>query len=419
MSRELSRRRRSPERRNAPLSDIGRLPLEAAVDMVCAGIDAMPNLPGGGHRGGKGPLPELVERIEETGHAEPQRAAAAAARVLGAGARVGGLGGGAVDAIQRLALVALRGGDAATLARLTAALLAEPLQLGTALLGPLVQRCRQDAGARIVVIEAARLWLAQTDRVWREHDGADAIDGLMSSLVEQGVARADLDEAVAAAFLWPPMRTALRRLGSALAGAGRVRDLDRLVQPYKRRGALFNALVEVVTTVAASQGHRGEELAAWLFALQPDAASFDLARTTTHPRLWRARRAALIGRVLDTDDAPWLVPLLLGEADAEDVLIQLTRDHVRRDATVVAALAALQDMHPKRAFDEACAALLRWATGAPSRSGQHARELAAQSHAQAIQRAAAALGQPALADAWLGLARRELADVAPALRRVL
>ncbi|MCO4762219.1 MAG: hypothetical protein KC502_11985, partial [Myxococcales bacterium] len=75
MSRELSKQRRVGASGQKLLSDLGRLPLEAAVDMVCAGLDALPTR--GGSSGG--PLGELVARIETTAHEDPHRAAAAAA----------------------------------------------------------------------------------------------------------------------------------------------------------------------------------------------------------------------------------------------------------------------------------------------------------------------------------------------------
>ncbi len=437
MGRDLSRARRPAAPATSLLSDLARLPLEAAVDMVCAGLQAPISRPAvashraarGGTAGGAaaaprsasprrrvahhgiglGPLPELVARIEETSHAEPERAAGAAARVLGAAARAGGLGGGAADVVTRLAQVALLGGDDAVLARLTAALLAEPTQLGTALQAPLTQRCRRDGLARAAVIDAAAAWFAQGDTVWREHGGADARDGLTSTLVEQAVARADLDQACAVARLWPPMRTALTRLGSALAGARRIPDLDRLAAPYKPGGPLSLALLEVVASVAASDGTRGEEVAAWLFRVDPNPERFALARSVTDSRLWPARRAALVGLVLDTHDAPWLVDLLAAEPDAGDALLRLMRRHPRREQTVLAATAALRAIDPTAAFTAACAGVLTCLDGA----GSNTHRL--RSAVKCVRAAASALGEPQLAEAWLTLVRRELGDAASGL----
>ena len=423
MGRELSRSRRPAAPTSSLLSDLARLPLEAAVDMVCAGLQAPIGLPVAAprsasprrrvaHHGiGPGPLPELVARIEDTSHAEPERAAAAVARVLGAAARAGGLGGGAADIITRLAQVALLGGDDAVLARLTAALLAEPTQLGTALQAPLTQRCRRDALARAAVIEAATGWFAQADTVWQEHGGADARDGLTSTLVEQAVARADLDQACAVARLWPPMRTALTRLGSALAGARRVPDLQRLAAPYKPGGPLLLALLEVVASVAASDGSRGEEVAAWLFRVDPGPERFALARRATDSRLWPARRAALVGLILDISDAPWLVDLLAGEPDASDALQRLMRRHARREQTVLAALAALRAIDPAAAFTSACTGVLACL------DGEGAHPPLVRSWVTALREAAIALDEPQLAEAWLTLVRRELGDAAAGMLR--
>ncbi|MCO4761157.1 MAG: hypothetical protein KC502_06605, partial [Myxococcales bacterium] len=278
-------------------------------------------------------------------------------------------------------------------------LLSAPTSLGNALLAPLTQRCRRDADARRQVVSAASLWFAQSGDRWQEHHGADARDGLMSTLVEQAVANADIDLACEAAFVWPPMRTALTRLAAVLTDQRRLADLNRLAQPYDRRSSLYGALVDTVTSTAESMGERGEPIAAWIFRQQPDKSAFLLTKKLTDSRLWAVRRAALVGVALDADDAPWIVEVLCDESDASAALSALIRSHDRRQRTVQSAMNALIERAPEVAFACACGQALLAVRG--TTQGPLRRAVAA------IRRAATALEEPDLASQWLTLLRRE------------
>lgn len=407
MSRELSRRRRPAPQERTLLSDLARLPLEAAVDMVCVGLDAAPSVGPLADRG----LTELTQRVEAAAHESPERAAGCALRVIAALAQLepAQLPEARVQCAQALAAVALHAG--ATVGPLVLAAVTRPERLGTALLEPVLQRTRRDAAARADAVDTLTSWGQR--ELWREHRGADARDGLASALVEQSVARAELAEAARVASVWPPMRTALTRLGAALAGAGDLAALSQLAASYDPRGALWRALIDHVAQVAASRGATGESVAAWVFAQDPSEARFRDARTCTDARVWPARRAALVGTVLDREEAPWLAALLAEEADAVQALSQVISTHGRRPRTVDAALAMLSEVSPRAAFALQSRLLL-----AQVRSGS-ATVRGVQRGVKALQACADALGEGALARSWLDLVRRELGEDTPALRALV
>ena len=299
------------------LSDIERLPLPAAVDMVALGwrqnqrptaTDAKP-------------LAELAVRLKELAKTEPVQARELALRLWSAlSARkvvftplpteaeeaalslvpvVAGMGQGDAPDTEQLAFLtdlALAGGHVL------------PALAATVLEMVLVRQPELLAKTLDLVTD----WLLAHKPEWKEIAQPGGRDRLVSLLCSQCLASGDLHGAAQLAMRWPPLRSVLLTLVEALADAGRLDDAQRLADHFSPRDETWQAVQLAAMDGAVRGGHAGAaaRICAQALDVVPGPVWLDALARVVPASEWQQVRSkqveALVAR--DAQDATQSAP---------------------------------------------------------------------------------------------------------------
>lgn len=153
-----------------------------------------------------------------------------------------------------------------------------------------------------ILAEKAIAWAQQSRKQWREIAPLTGRDRLCTALVAALLVHCDLDLACDLARLWPPMRSGLVPLATALGEAARYRDLMLIVDAYDNQAELWLAALHAALAAAQAAGHREFviELAETAFEIEPNEvfcrpcscnARAKMAQIARSPRRARARRS--------------------------------------------------------------------------------------------------------------------------------
>lgn len=401
------------------LSNLERLPLDAAIDMIALALrHAM--------RPSPAELTELttaVQRLDALVPQSPSRAAelavvllealdapkvvfvplvesaeTAVVRLVGIAIATAGapaLGGQALETLVRIALE----GQVQTSAHVAAGL------------DVAVQR---DAALRTATTAQALAWAHKPHPPWREVAVPTGRDRLFSALVAAWTAGGELDQALAAARAWPPMRGALVLLAEGLGRQGRADDALDLATSYDERGETWSACLEAAAraALAAQQRRAALSLASHAFEERPGRPWFVLLSEILRGPEWPARRTAAVARLLAEDDPAWLAGCLVAEADAVAALAHAVQTGPLRDRTAQAALAALAELDAHVAVQCRCIRLHALVTSPGVTARTFRDELLA------LEQAVQHLGEGGLMRDYARLLTRECSDRAPLLSAI-
>ncbi len=360
------------------LSDMERLPLQAAVDMVALNWrqslrQTPPELQ---------QLLNLAERIR-TGYADdPVQMAELAQRIVAA-------------ISHKKPIFTTLAGEAETAVRILAPLccgaltpaLADPTQIqaivrltlhghpqaAPVLAAGLEALARRDAEACVKIVGWSIQSLRESDQRWRETTPPGATDVLLSGLCLACLDHDLPSEALDSALAWPPMRNALQMLASRLAADDRSDDLMRVIGHYDPRGDLWAAGVEAAVPAAAMAGHPGlaAQLLRWALQYQATPNLYDVWRQHAPPQIWPKLRDEWVQAALAHQEIPWLAEKLAADTDGAKALFHAVQLAPTRDPTVLPCLRQLQAIEPLLAW-HARSLRLRAVLGVP---GQTARSL--------------------------------------------
>ncbi|MBP48033.1 MAG: hypothetical protein CMH53_08860 [Myxococcales bacterium] len=395
MSGDLRPKDRSPQGPTL-LDDLDRLPVDAAVDMVCSALRSDARLLT--HR-----VSERLSQLEER-----SRSATMATKLLDAWATKKQLSAADRDEIHSLTSIAC---GAAQAGPAVFALIGRDLGVvGAMIVTPALALTRRDGLARQAAAQGVAAW--GPEQRWREYDGMCPRDAFVSGLVEQFVALGEVDQAMSVARVWPPARTALGDLSAALTLRSDLTGLRHLAEPYDSRGSLYQHMLKTVAQTSRSMQARGESVAAWLLSISPSIERLQLLKVCTEPRCWQRRLASAIEVVVNASEAPWLGEFLVGEPQAPQRLADLVRRAGRRPKTQLQALKSLEKLDAAYGFAVGCEMLLDdLQRGDALCSAQSVKRQVAQ-----LRRAEGAMSAIGLTDQWIELVRRELGDQSVALR---
>ena len=401
------------------LSDLERLPVDAAIDMVALAWrhGLKPSLMETSQ------LTAATQRLESIVPAEPAHAAQLAVRLLEA-----------LDT-RKVVFVALPEAAETAVVRLVGVAVATAGQgpvpqnsletlVRIALDGHLQTAAHAAAGLDVAaqrtpevlrtVTDLALAWSAQPHSEWREVSAPSGRDRLFSGLVAAWTAAAELDQALTVARAWPPTRGALVVLAQALGTQGRVEDVLTLAAPYDPRGESWAACMTAAAQAAQAQGQSlcAARLASYAFDRRPAEPWFALLAQVAPRADWPARRTAAVVRLLADDDPPWLAGRLAAEPDAAVALLHAVLTAPLRDRTAHTGLTLLRDLDPHGAFQGRCTRLCAMATS-PGLTARAFRDELTQ-----LERDADTLGEPGLLRDFARLLARECSDRAPLVTAV-
>lgn len=398
------------------LSNLDRLPLDAAVDLVCLAWrqSLRPGAPE------QQDLERLTERLTQEAVADPTTARGRVLRVV------------AALTVRKVVFVPLPTAVEPTVARLVAILdlstlgpadpgiaglleaaLDGPPQLAPAIATALARQAGRNPALSPALATLLLAWKKTVgDQAWRETSQPGGRDLLWDQVGGQLLAAGDLEGALQLARAWGPGRSHLIDLAQALSQAGRAGDVQHLLGWYDPRGDLWRAGGQAAIEAARQAGDAAtaEKLATWAFERQPIRVWYDAARQATSPRGWAKLRMAMIERAISDDDAEWLADAIAGEpgqapAEVAQTLRQLVQIGPLRDRTATAALRQLDELAPLVAVQARQIRIAALAVqSSPSVRGLRA-ELGA------LAAIAAACGEPELASQFAQLLGREYADV--------
>lgn len=394
------------------LSDIERLPLPAAVDMVALGwrqnqrptaVDAKPFV-------------WLAERLVELAAAEPQLARELALRLWAALAArkvvFTPLPVEAEQAAQRLGPVVagLAGSDAPNSDQL--ALLVDLSLTGSQLLAALGATAVESLLMRQPELQGPLLamvsdWLMAHRPEWKEVAQPGGRDRLVSALCSAALAAGDLSAAAGLAMRWPPLRSVLLALVEALAHAGRLDEAQRLADHFSPRDETWQAvqLAAMDGAVRGGQANAAARICALAIDVVPGPVWLDALSRVVPVAEWPQVRAKQVEALVQRDDPPWLPAWLLSQRDGLAAIAAAANVAPTRERLFRAAVAALQEPRPLQAF----ALRARHITALAQQPATAAKQL--KDELLQLQESAAQLGEPGLAADYIRLLGRELGDV--------
>ena len=394
------------------LSDLERLPLEAAVDMVALGWrqNLRPGL------ADAKPMEIAADRVREHATTEPTLAREMALRLWSAlGARkvvfvplapeveqaalrlvpvIAGLQPGQGPTADQLALLAdLALGATSQLAPLAAAVLDMVAVRQPEQLEPLQQVCVD--------------WLQTHRPEWKEVAQPTGRDRLMTLLCQRAIDTGDLTGALQLAVLWPPLRSTLLALVTALAAAGRDHDAQRLADHFSSRDETWQAvqLAALDGAMLAGQVQAAVRICALALDLVPGPVWLDALRRVVPAADWAGQRKHQVEAVLLRDDPPWLGPWLLAQPDPLVAAQLALQTAPLADRTWKSCFATVAQDRPLVAFGLRALRLTRLAMQPAVQAKQLKEEL------NQLREQATALGEPGLATDCARLLGRELGDV--------
>ncbi|MSP91011.1 MAG: hypothetical protein EXR79_04280 [Myxococcales bacterium] len=388
------------------LSDLDRLPLDAAVDMLALQARQVLRL---------GPpevetLTAVAQRVRSGAAALPGPHARLAVRLLQAMAVrklvYMPLPEAAETAARDLAAVACLDGTAATAAavELVDLVVEGHPQVGVHVAAELDAAVRRDAAVRAAVASEAVTRLEPLASAWRPAAALTARDRLVSALVAAHAEAGELEAAQTLARVWPPTRSGLAALAAACGAVGDAAAVAELAERHPPGTEAWRTALAAGAEAAEGAHHfaAARTLAARLVEIEPTPDAFArAARLFRDEAQWPARRDGWVADWLGRDEAAWLVPALAGESDAVAALLHAAVAGALRPRTVCAAVELLIDLDPYTAWRAQCVRL-RALEASTAVSLRTAREDVA-----TLQRAAHALGEPGLATDFVRLVARE------------
>ncbi len=335
------------------LSDLARLPLDAAVDMVALswrqslrhGPDDIQDILG------------LVDRLEAQARADHAVARELAVRLLTALGATKVVFSGMPEAVEP----AIR-----LLARLA---LDRPLELGPQwnLLFDLAEAGHPQVAVHVaiglehVAMRSPELAVALAEMLsgrvlaqratWREVATPTSRDALADGLVVALLRHGDLPAALELARLWPPMRPGALGLAEVLGAQGRHGEVLQLADHYDPRGETWQALIAAALAAALPNHPKSaQQLANVAWRRGPNLQTFNQLAQLCPAELWLEQRRALASSALADDDVAWLADRLAQEPDAVQALLEVALHWPLRERFQREALAHLEQLSPEAAF---------------------------------------------------------------------
>ena len=349
-------RPQTPEKTPEParmLSDLARMPLDAAVDMVALGWRQS-------LRHGPNEIQDLLglaDRLEvqaREDHALPRDLAMRLLAALGATKVVFSGIPEALEPVIRL---------------LTRLALDRPLQLGPEwnqlfdlaesghpqvavhlALGLDQAAIRSPELAQALAEMLAGRVLAQR-ATWREVASPTSRDTLADGLVVALVRHDNLPAALELAQLWPPMRSGALALAEVLGSQGRYADVLQLAEHYDPRGETWQALVAAALAAALPEHPKSaRQLANAAWRRGPNLQTFNQLAQLHGGESWPEVRHTLAMQALAEDDVAWLAERLAQEPDAVAALLDVALQWPLRERFQREALHHLERLSPAAAF---------------------------------------------------------------------
>ncbi len=268
-----------------------------------------------------------------------------------------------------------------------------------------VAAVRSPALAKILA-EKAIAWAQQSRKQWREIAPLTGRDRLCTALVAALLLHNDLDLACDLARLWPPMRSGLVPLATALGQAGRYRDLVLVVDNYDSQAELWLAALIAALAAAQASDHWAfvKELAETAFEIVANQVFYAALRDLTPTPKWPKLRDHLVARALVDRDPPWLAEALAQDTDAIVALESLVSMAILRDVVARDALWHLAELDQVAAFRARCCRI----NGLLDLSGATARSL--RSELLLAQKISITLQEPGLFNDFSQVLLRERHD---------
>ena len=335
------------------LSDLARLPLDAAIDMVA--LSWRQSL-----RHGPNDVQDLlgvVDRLEGQARTDHALARELAVRLLAALGATKVVFSGMPEAVEP----AIR-----LLARLA---LDRPLELGPQWnqLFDLAEAGHPQVAVHLAIglehaaVRAPELAVALAEMLsgrvlaqratWREVAAPTPRDARAAGLVVALVRHDNLPMALELAQLWPPMRSGALALAEVLGAHGRQADLLQLADHYDPRGETWQALMAAAMAAALPEHPQtARQLAALAWRRAPNLQTFNqLAQLCAGPT-WPEQRHTLASGALAEDDVAWLAERLAEEPDAVTALLEVALQWPLRERFQREALVHLEKRSPEAAF---------------------------------------------------------------------
>ncbi len=335
------------------LSDLARLPLDAAVDMVALGWRQS-------LRHGPNDIQDLlalVDRLEVQAREDHALGRELAVRLLSALGATKVVFSGMPEAVEP----AIR-----LLARMA---LDRPLDLGPQwnLLFDLAEAGHPQVAVHLAIglehaaIRSPELAVALAEMLsgrvlaqratWREVATPTSRDALADGLVVALVRHDDLPAALELARLWPPMRSGALALAEVLGAQGRAGEVLQVAEHYDPRGETWQALMAAALAAALPEHPRSaQQLANVAWQRGPNLQTFNqLAQLYAGPA-WPERRHTLAAQALAEDDIAWLAERLALEPDAVSALLDVALQWPLRERFQREALVHLEALSPEAAF---------------------------------------------------------------------
>ncbi len=331
------------------LRDLERLPIAAAVDMVALawrqslrpGLDDVAE------------LHAVAERIAAAVAETPAQAAQWATHVLQALAAPKVVFTPLPDAAEKAVaglcrVVALAGGEV-EVSELFAVALEGPAQVAPQVAVALCQLAARHAVLRDLLLAGLGTWLsAQPSRPWKEHAQPGGADVLVSAVIDALLAGDGLSQAGRLAVQWPPVRSTLLPLVTALAQAGHSEVLRQVLGRYDARGATVQeaATLAFESAVAVRQAATAQVVAAWMLDRNGGLPWYLRLRQACPPGRWVQTRDQVVLRLLQDDDEAWMAHALASETDAATALLSAVSAGPLRDHCALGCLAQLTVCDP-------------------------------------------------------------------------
>ncbi len=346
----------TPDRQPEParmLSDLARLPLDAAVDMVA--LSWRQSLRHGPQD--VQDLLDLVDRLEVQAREDHALGRELAVRLLAALGATKVVFSGMPEAVEP----AIR-----LLARLA---LDRPLELGPQWnqLFDLAEAGHPQVAVHLAIglehaaIRSPELAVALSEMLsgrvlaqratWREVATPTSRDALADGLVVALVRHNDVPAAMELARLWPPMRSGALALAEVLGAQGRHADVLQLGDHFDPRGETWQALMAAAVTAALPEHPKSaRQLARVAWQRGPNVYTFNRLAQLIGPLDWPEERHALAMHALAEDDVAWLAERLALEPDPVDALLDVALQWPLRERFQREALVHLERLSPQAAF---------------------------------------------------------------------
>jgi hypothetical protein len=345
-----------PEKVQEPLkmlSDLARMPLDAAVDMVA--LSWRQSL-----RHGPQDIQDLLglsDRLEAHAREDHAMTRDLATRLLAALGATKVVFSGIPEALEP----AIR-----LLARLA---LDRPLELGPAWnqLFDLAESGHPQVAVHVALgldqaaVRSAELATALTEMLegrvlaqratWREVAVPTSRDTLADGLVVALVRHDNVALALELTRLWPPMRSGTLALAEVLGAQGRATEILQVAEHYDPRGETWQALMATAMAAALPEHPNAARMlanAAWRRG--PNLPTFNQLATLYAGPLWPEQRHTLAMQALVEDDVSWLAERLAQEPDPVGALLDIALQWPLRERFQREALHHLEKLSPEAAF---------------------------------------------------------------------